>query len=1005
MLDQPVEAAAFHDGPVLESRTTGTANRGKLKMKELKARHARSSVSRLFTEIRSGCTRRSACHALLATIVALAPAVSIHADEAPAKPATADNSGADSLQEITVTGYLYSLETSEKAKKQSAEVIEVISPEDLGKFTDNSIADALQRVPGVQIDRDTDGRSGSHVAIDGMGAEFVTTTVNGRTPGGYGHEGLYQMRQFPVDVFPGEILSGTVIYKTASAELVESGLGGEIDFQTLKPLEYKPKSGENYFGSLTVKGQNNSNGSSTDLNYSNGLSGKGLSGIVGGKFLDNTLGFYVSGTVSSNKTTEDSMEQRPQYQTVNVQNSAGVVNQQNVLFPSLPLYQNIRRDEDRRAISTALQWDPIDSVDVNLDYTYSLYNRIENRDVLGVNENSGGTFLPGGISIQDGAVTGLNYNDYTPAPGTTGSGVSEFFYPLIYNHSATAQIGGLNAKWQGERLSFATDFSLNTTNFFENLADAYIPVSSPTLPSATTNYNVNPDGPSSFNAGTPPITSASQFTGQYYLGEKFIHTTNDGGAFKLDAAYKFSDDTKLKLGTRYAETEVDARVYNYNGNALTPAQQAVAEGLIFPGGVDNIFPGFNIGGSNAQPHQNFAGYLADNAQLGYIPPINLNQAPFTGPFAGAGATYGAYAPDLTQNHANQEKTLAEYGQLDTKGSLFSTEYSGNVGLRVVHTNETAQGFEGVSYVNIDNNPTRTLPPTLVQSHNSYTDFLPSANLTFFPWPDIDFRFGVGRTVSRPEYIDMSPIASIFVPDLSLPGTAGQKGLVTTGNPALKPETAWNYNWTVDYYAPRGGSFIVSAFYKAVSDFIAPITVANATLPSYPGQLFTLTTPENVSSGKAYGTELGFNLPLRNYLPALNGFGVQANYTYVESVINASLDPSHPGTSPFPGASKNSVNGTAYFSRDPWEFRVAVVHRSDYLSSFPVLPQTAVPIYTEGSTVLDMSVNYAIAKNLTATFTGSNLTGANRRDYAYSRAAVLNYYTIPTILALSLRGSF
>jgi TonB-dependent receptor len=939
----------------------------------------------------------------------LASAVRVHADEVPAKSTAADNSGAGALEEVVVTGYASALEASEKAKKNSAEVIEVISPEDLGKFTDNSVADALQRVPGVQIDRDTDGRSGAHVAIDGMGAEFVTTTVDGRTPGGYGHEGLYQMRQFPVDVFPSEILSGTVVYKTASAELAESGLGGEIDFQTLRPSDYKPKSGENYFGSLTVKGQNNSNGSSTDLNYSNGISGKGLSGIVGGKFFNDTLGFYVAGTVSSNRTTEDANEVRPQYETVNVQNSAGAVSQQNVLFPSLPLYQNIRRDEDRRAVSTGLQWSPVDSVDVNVDYTYSLYNRAENRDVLGVSENSNGTFLPGGIAIQDAAVTGLNYNYYTPAPGATGSPVSEFFYPLIYNHSATAQIGGLNAKWQGARWSLAMDVSLNSTDFLENLADAYIPVSNPggtpagtSLPSATTNYSVNPNGPASFNVGTLPLVDPSQIGGPYYLGDKFIHTLNNGGALKIDSTYEFTDAIKFKLGARYAETDVDARVYNFNGSALTLAQQQYAQSLIFPGGVDNIFPAFNLG-SNAQPHQNLASFYAKNG--GLIPSINLNQPPFTGPFSGAGATYGPYAPDLTQNHANQERTLAGYGQVDAKGSLFGTGYSGNLGLRVVRTYETAQGFQGVSYVNYDNNPTRTLAPTSVASHNNYTTFLPSANLTFFPWRDIDFRFGVGRTVSRPEYIDMAPIASIFVPDPTLPGTAGQKGLVTTGNPSLRPETAWNYNWTVDYYAPGGGSFVASTFYKAVSDFIAPVTVSNATLPNYPGQLFTLTTPENVSTGTAYGAEIGFNIPLKNYVHVLNGFGVQANYTWVKSIINANLDPSHPGKSPFPGASRNAVNGTVYYSQDPWEFRVAVVYRSDYLSSFPVLPQTAVPIYTEGSAMLDMSANYAITRNLTATFTGTNLTGANRRDYAYTPSAFLNYYTVPRILALSLRGSF
>src|SRR6266851_4190378 len=186
------------------------------------------------------------------------------------------------LQEIVVTGIQAALQAAQKEKRNASEVVEAITPEDLGKFTDNSIADELQRVPGVQIDRGTDGRSGDHVSIRGMGSEFITTTVNGRTPGGYGIEGLRGLREFAVDVLPSEILSGVLIYKTPSAELVESGLGGEVDFQTLKPLDYKPKSGEHYFGSITAKTQTNS----TEPKW-----GKGVSGIFGDKLLDGTLGF------------------------------------------------------------------------------------------------------------------------------------------------------------------------------------------------------------------------------------------------------------------------------------------------------------------------------------------------------------------------------------------------------------------------------------------------------------------------------------------------------------------------------------------------------------------------------------------------------------------------------------------------------------------------------------------------------------------------------------------
>jgi TonB-dependent receptor len=190
---------------------------------------------------------------------ALAAAADLPASQSsPTTSAQVDSAADSSLEAIEVTGYRASLDAAQALKKNSAEVIEAIAPEDLGKFTDNSIAGALQRLPGVEIDQNTDGRSGDHVSIRGIGSEYVTTTVNGRAPLGYGMEGIYYLREFPIDIFPTEVLSGAVVYKTPSAEQIESGLAGTVDLQTLKPLDAKTKGGSNYFGALTLKGQNNS---------------------------------------------------------------------------------------------------------------------------------------------------------------------------------------------------------------------------------------------------------------------------------------------------------------------------------------------------------------------------------------------------------------------------------------------------------------------------------------------------------------------------------------------------------------------------------------------------------------------------------------------------------------------------------------------------------------------------------------------------------------------------
>jgi iron complex outermembrane recepter protein len=900
----------------------------------------------------------------------------------------------DQLQEIVVTGIQAALQAAQKEKRNAPEVVEAITPEDLGKFTDNSIADELQRVPGVQIDRGTDGRSGDHVSIRGMGSEFITTTVNGRTPGGYGIEGLRGLREFAVDVLPSEILSGVLLYKTPSAELVESGLGGEVDFQTLKPLDYKPKNGQHYFGSITAKTQNNS----AEPKW-----GKGVSGIFGDQLFDGTLGFDVAGVWNKNPVREDFAEVRPQIDTVNVRNASGGVGQEQVIFPSYPDIGMMRKVEDRTALSADIQWKPNEFAEINADYTYSKYDRTDNRDYNTLQYDGGnvlnGIFEPGGITIQNGAVTGLNFAHYTPPAGASGTAaqvtVSEL--PLIYDNFSTTQIGGLNGKWHNDKWTAALDFSLSRMRALQNLGLFYAPAIS--YPSnAGVNYSANSSGPATFNQGAPALTDPALYSTNAVF-QRFVQSNNDGGALKFDLGNRFNDNITFKAGARYSETDVDVRSVSYYG-AVSPTQSQAIQNQLYPGGVDTIFPGWNFG-MNAQPVQNPAAVFSGSSLP--VPPLNFSQAPLSGPFFGSTQASGPWTIDATHSHANREKTEAVYGQIDASGSLMGVEASGNIGLRVVNTLEDAKAFQTITYV--DKNNLQTGPSVLVpiETEYRYTSFLPSANLVIHPKDSMNLRFAIARTLSRPEYEDMSPINVLSIPDPKLASTtSNSRGTGIVGNPYLKPEMAWNFDSTLEYYAGNGRSYVASVFYKLVSDFIAPVTVYNATVAGQGAQQFNLSAAENISSGKAYGAEFGFNQPLRSFLEALDGFGLQANYTRVESSID---QPISGHSFAFPGSSKNNVNGTFYYDKGPLDMRVSLVYRSDYLSALPWIGVVNFPTYTDGNTTVDASATYSFSRHFDLTITGSNLTETGRRDYAYQSSTFLNYYTRPRILAVALRASF
>ena len=191
-----------------------------------------------------------------------------------------------SLDEIVVTGVRGAQLREVAITRDATTVIEAITPEDIGSFSDGSVTDALQRVSEVQIERNVDGVSGDRASIRGIGPQFVRVTVNGRTPISAGNEGRSDFRKFNLNVIPSEIISGARIKKTGQAKEVSTAIGGTIDFQTIRPLDKRYKKGKNYFASINLRESSNSEFEDIDFNHR-------ISGVFGGKINDK-LGAAIS---------------------------------------------------------------------------------------------------------------------------------------------------------------------------------------------------------------------------------------------------------------------------------------------------------------------------------------------------------------------------------------------------------------------------------------------------------------------------------------------------------------------------------------------------------------------------------------------------------------------------------------------------------------------------------------------------------------------------------------
>ncbi len=296
------------------------------------------------------------CTVSFASLVA-SPALAQQKPAAPAAEAEEDGS------EIVVTGFRQSLEAALNVKKSSVAAVDAIVAEDIAKFPDQNLAESLQRIPGISIQRDAgEGRA---ITVRGLGAQFTRVRVNGMETVATSTDGAAANRDraFDFNVFASELFSSIVVHKTAEASLDEGSLGAVVDLNTGNPLAGK----SGFHGALSAVGSYN------DLSKK---LGPRVAGLLSWRNEDGTFGASVSAAYSKTKTFElgnnsvrwaqarfDSVDGTPCFyttatSTVRSSNAGGVYrssaacDKASLAFhPRIPRYGSIAHDRERLGLT------------------------------------------------------------------------------------------------------------------------------------------------------------------------------------------------------------------------------------------------------------------------------------------------------------------------------------------------------------------------------------------------------------------------------------------------------------------------------------------------------------------------------------------------------------------------------------------------------------------------------------------------------------------------------
>jgi len=938
------------------------------------------------------------------------------AQTAPATPAMpdasaqpADPQAADSAGEITVTGYRQSIEASLRTKREANAFIDVITAEDVGKFPDKNVADALQRVPGVIISRD--GGEGSRVSIRGLNSDLTLTELNGNFIAGT--DSGDPSRSFNYLLLPSSMIGSVEVYKSPEARLDEGGVGGTVILRTRRPLDLKPWS-----GFVSAEGTDSDVTKKVEPQLTGQISWRNESGtiglLVGGSWQKRTNREMGGSTESWQWWTDGGRSGKPATDV----NGNVLPNQDAVTYWSEDKAPTTRSgqhyngywapqsvDEDittdkreRIGIQATIDIKPFDNLRLTANYFRFQLNRTQEDNVLKIPEWGYGNFFTGAKFDKSGTVMESATFEVPPAGQgcSANTPICTMETPQLSGiYQREKQISNtydLHGDWNLGHL--AVSFAVGKTKSTGGPSQQMKVAVKPRL-TGTVTQNGNFLSSWDFSGGDLGMTFSPDVQKNLLAGIAQVDTGSTGSGYtnssieqryaQIDVTRTFDDFfiSSIQIGGKWRDGRVQRSTgeQDWYGDPATllrfqdTPQGAVAQpSFFYSNPITNIPGGFT---ASSYPAINMASYL------NYL-----------------NSTYGpaVKVPQPQNLYRIGEKIWAGYAQLNFK----SGPIRGNLGIRVVNTKQSGTSTDTLYFENdycVDGpggpfDPNRPIGPdgncqvipqsqreVRVYSPNSesksYTNVLPSFNISWDVTPNLLVRAAVSKVVARPAYNDLGSARSLtfrsdaYTFDRAQFGErAGWSG--DGGNFNLSPFSAWAYDIGAEWYFHPGSVLGVAAFRKDVKNFVVPLVLdLNQEVQGQTVLVQSYSTQANGSSAKSEGVEVYAQHTLSF------GLGAQVNFTYNHtSVADVSLDGKKIGTSPLVGSAKTQWNASLFYEKGPVLLRASYNRRGERVQGLV----SGLNVYDDPYQQVDLNASVEVFHNLTITGSVINLTKETARSH-------------------------
>ena len=866
-----------------------------------------------------------ACSLLLALQLAV-PLAAHAADPMMADPAPATNaqssdtssgSSSDQLSEVVVTGIRADLEKALDTKEFAPVMLDSIDSTELGRFPDSDVADSLEHLPGVTVSRTTGGE-GQKITVQGLGSQYNIVTMDNRILASDDSG-----RDIAFDVLPAELITGADVLKSPEASAVEGSIGGTVNLHTASAFDHP-----GFHADAHGEG---------DWNDMSRLTSKKFSAFISDTNADRTLGFVLGAVDTDLKSRTDSLNAYNQniygpisypYPPDGVTPPPGSVPL--VATPCCITFGSIFDTKKRYGVIGNLEWRPNDGFRLKADGLWTHLNDPQ----IGYNEsyyfaaNPDGTPFENNAVVQNGVITAVSVDNFQPemVNNTINRKVDTFLY-------------GLNAQWKPtDSLTFGADLYRSTASRPEGGQDTFVTAGlvndQPTaedilnfsdVPNSLPDINVvvppSQLGLSVCPAGTDSATNAGYCSYTALMNSRYLNSNNYWSThyvglngysvhdkvtgFTLSGAWRADMGILEQVmfgvgGSKRDKQQVDSDNDWTNGSGQygtlyqTYGCPVQCSPYSFGSQGFNVvslisLPNFMEGAGGSYPvvlPQLNAGQL-----LAFLKSLNGKPNPFycpptppcTGPYTLFDFSQTLPQVNAFNSYAVTEKTLSGYLEADFGGS----RWSGNVGLRMVHTTTTANTASAVPVSLWTPSNTASSTQTwnveygtsqALGGKGSYTLALPSLNLAYWVVRrQLQARLAVAQTMARPDLSELAPTsnnnAQNGTPQLNYNGTAG-----------LKPIRANQADLSLEWYYSPHSALTADVFAKRVKDDIYDAVSTNVNLGTLqyvggppgtvPGTpfLWTVTAPANGSESTYSGVELTWQEIL------LDGFGTRMQFT-------------------------------------------------------------------------------------------------------------------------------